>query len=99
MLLQELNEYAHRLELPPHLYIETPVRYVIELDRDGKPRSRQPTDTADSTNPATRRGQRRPVPQIQRSSGIRPILLADQSEYTFGLLRDEVRSGTRAADC
>lgn len=99
MLLQELNEYADRLELPPHLYADAPVRYVIELDLNGKPRSRQPTDTADSTNPATRRGQRRPVPQIQRSSRIRPILLADHSEYTFGLQRDEERSGKRAADC
>ena len=80
MLLQRLKEYADRLKLPPTLYGEGAVRYIIELDGTGRLLNRQPTDTADPANPRTRRGQRRHVPQVQRSSGIRPLLLADHAK-------------------
>lgn len=92
MLLQRLCEYAERLDLPPSLYSETPVRYVIELDGDGRLRNPRPVDTADPTNPSTRRGQRRPVPQVQRAFGIKPLLLADKAEYTLGLARPDSKS-------
>ena len=91
MLLQRLSEYADRLDLPPMLYSEAPVRYIIELDRSGRLLNPQPTDTADPSNPRTRRGQRRHVPQVQRSSGIKPLLLADNAEYTLGLAREGSR--------
>ncbi|MCG8350082.1 MAG: type I-C CRISPR-associated protein Cas8c/Csd1 [Chloroflexales bacterium] len=86
MLLQRLKEYADwRMELPPVLYNEAPVRYIIELDGNGRLLSPRPTDTADPSNPKTKRGQRRLVPQIQRTADIKPLLLADKADYTLGL--------------
>jgi CRISPR-associated protein Csd1 len=84
MLLQKLREYSERLELPPTLYSEGPVRYVVELDGSGRLLNRHLTDLADPSSPRTKRGQRRLLPQIQRSSGIRPLLLADKADYVFG---------------
>ena len=98
MLLKRLKEYAERLDLPPTLYSDATVRYVIELDRSGRPTNREPTDTSDPTNPATRRGLRRAVPQVQRSSGVKPLLLADNAEYTLGLAREKSKP-ERVADC
>lgn len=88
MLLQRLAEYSARLDLPPTLYSETPVRYVIELDAEGRLLNPEPVDTADPSTPRTRRGFRRPMPQVQRASSIKPLLLADNAEYTLGLARD-----------
>lgn len=99
MLLQRLKEYAEqRMALPPPLYSETPVRYVIDLDADGGLLNPQPMDTADPSSPATRRGQRRAMPQVQRSSGVKPLLLADNSEYTLGLGRAQSRPD-RVTEC
>ncbi|HVB80033.1 MAG TPA: type I-C CRISPR-associated protein Cas8c/Csd1 [Candidatus Binataceae bacterium] len=89
MLLRRLAEYSDRLEPWPMLYAEAPVRYIIELDSDGNLLTPEPVDTAEPANPRTRRGQRRLVPQIQRSSGIKPILFASNSEYTLGLRRED----------
>jgi CRISPR-associated protein Csd1 len=85
MLLKRLAEYSDRLESRPTLYAEAPVRYIIELDSAGNALSPDPVDTADPKSPRTRRGQRRLVPQIQRASGVKPILLADKAEYTLGM--------------
>ena len=99
MLLQRLKEYADvRLELPPTLYSEAPVRYIIELDSNGLLRNPQPVDTSDASSPRTRRGVRRLVPQLQRSVGITPLLLADNAEYTLGLPR-ETSKPERVAAC
>ena len=97
MLLKKLAEYSERLELRPSLYSEGPVRYWINLDRIGRylpPLS----DSADPSSPRTRRGQRRRLPQVQRSSGIRPLLLADKANYTLGYAADE-KQAKRAASC
>lgn len=91
MFLQRLVEYSRRLDLPPALYVETPVRYVIDLDRDGTPAGI--TDTADPSSRETRRGVRRLAPSVKRSSGIKPLLLADNAEYTLGLARDDAKRG------
>src|SRR6266540_5620537 len=95
MLLQRLNEYADRLTLPPTLYSEAPVRYIIDLDSTGRPVSRSPIDTAEPANPRTRRGQRRLVPQVTRAVAVKPLLLADNSEYTLGLARADSRREDR----
>ena len=87
MMLRKLSEYSERLDLPPTLYAEGPVRYWVNLDSHG--RFLPPmTDTADPSSARTRRGQRRPLPQVQRSSGIRPLLLADKADYTLGYVAD-----------
>jgi CRISPR-associated protein Csd1 len=99
MLLQRLKEFADlrmRDELPPRLYSETPVRYIVELDADGRPLG--VTDTADPSSPRTKRGARRLMPQVSRSVGIQPLLLADNAEYTLGLAREGSRS-ERVAAC
>jgi CRISPR-associated protein Csd1 len=97
MLLQRLKEYADtRMELPPQLYSDTAVRYIIELDTTGKPLGI--IDTADPANPKTKRGQRYAMPQVSRSVGIAPLLLADNAEYTLALGR-ETSKPDRVAAC
>ncbi len=86
MLLQKLKEYSERLALPPPLYNLAPVRYIVELAPDG--RFLGLTDTADASSRVTRRGQPRLVPQVQRSSGIRPLLLSDKADYVLGYAGD-----------
>ncbi|MGI8915869.1 MAG: type I-C CRISPR-associated protein Cas8c/Csd1 [Chloroflexota bacterium] len=91
MLLQRLVEYASRegvVDDRPTLYGKAPVRYIIELTPDGRPASRRPIDTADATSPAMRRGELRLVPQVTRAVGIKPLLLADNAEYTLQLARE-----------
>ncbi len=89
MLLRKLNEYSERLPNPPPiLYSEVPVRYLINLDHRG---GFVPpvVDTGDPSSPRTRRGQRRLLPQVQRSSAIRPLLMADKADYTLGYVGDQ----------
>jgi CRISPR-associated protein Csd1 len=89
MLLQKLKEYAEtRMTLPPLLYAEAPVRYIIDLDEQGGLLNPQPIDTADRSNRGTERGVRRLVPQVTRTSGISPLLLADKADYTLGFVSE-----------
>ena len=90
-MLPQLCDYARRLDLPPPLYGERPVRYIVELDASGRLLNPQPTDTSDPAHRNTRNGVRRLAPTVQRSSGIRPLLLADNAEYSFGLARDPAK--------
>jgi len=85
-LLQRLKELTERPDfaLSPTLYNYSPVRYILELDGTGRLLNPRPVDTADPSSPATRRGARLLVPQIQRSSGVRPLLLADKADYVLG---------------
>jgi len=98
MFLQRLLEYAGRLNLPPTLYAEAPVRYLIELDSAGRPLSPELVDTADPASPRTRRGQLHLVPRVQRTVKVRPQLLADNAEYTLGLGREGSKP-ERVAEC
>jgi CRISPR-associated protein Csd1 len=82
MLLQRLSEYADTLGLPPPMYQNVPIRYIIRLDRDG--RQPQVIDCASAEN---KRGKSMPAPDCVRSSADRPILLADHAEYTLGIPR------------
>lgn len=91
MLLQRLSEYAGRLNLPPNLYSEVPVRYIIDLDSQGRLLSPRPVDTADPGNPRTKFGKRFLMPQVKRTSGVKPLLLVGNAEYTLGLARDAAK--------
>ena len=97
-MLDKLVEYAQRNESPaPKLYAEGSLRYVIALSRDGTCPSRQLIDQSDPSTPRNRRGTRRLLPQVQRTSGIRPLLLASPSDYTLGLPKSEKQTDrTRA---
>lgn len=86
MLLQKLKDYSERLDMPPTLYGEGPLRYIVELDEDGRLLTPKLTDLADPSSPVTKNGQRRQLPQIQRSVGIKPLLLADKADYALGFV-------------
>ncbi|HLZ07751.1 MAG TPA: type I-C CRISPR-associated protein Cas8c/Csd1, partial [Chloroflexota bacterium] len=98
MLLQRLVDYSYRIDPLPTLYVETPIRYIVDLNADGTVEGRTPIDTADPANRSTTRGRRRPAPQIQRAASVKSLLLADNAEYTLGLPRPESRP-TRVVAC
>ncbi|GAB4430048.1 MAG: type I-C CRISPR-associated protein Cas8c/Csd1 [Chloroflexi bacterium OHK40] len=99
MLLQRLKEYAdERMELPPPLYSETVVRYIVELDPGGVLLNPRPIDTADPSSPRTRRGERYLMPQVQRTSGVKPLLVTDKPDYTLGFVGDGAKP-ERVAAC
>ena len=85
MILTRLKEYADtRMKLPPEMYGDSPVRWIIDLDADG---SLLGFVSQGGTSKADARGKRQLVPQVVRSSGIQPKLLADNGEYVLGVVR------------
>lgn len=98
MLLKELKEYSTRLQLPPRLYSANPVRYIIELDGEGRLLLPQPIDTADPSNAAAKRGVRRLTPSLGRAVGIKPFLINDKSDYALGYV-SELAKPERVAQC
>lgn len=94
MLLQRLVEYADRLEeqgeLAPPLYSKKWVRYVIELDGSGQLLNPRPIDLSEAEG-GRQRGQQRPAPNVVRAAAVKPLLLADNAEYTLGLGRETSR--------
>ena len=93
MLLSKLKEYAdERLEdqLPP-LYANTPVAWIVMLDSDGHAISPQPISRTDPSTTRGKRGLDMAAPEVQRAAGIKPLLLADNGEYTFGRARDPAK--------
>lgn len=89
MLLQQLIELASRLEqqgnLAPPVHRNKGVRYMMSLDSQGRLRNPRPIDLTkeDGTLP------RWVLPDTVKASGIKPILLADNAEYTLGIGRPE----------
>lgn len=99
MFLQKLKEYAGtRMDSAPPLYKKTPIAYIVALDEDGKPLSPAPISTANPKEKSTRRGVERAAPDIVRSSGVKPLLLADKGDYTFGLIAEGGKQA-RADEC
>ena len=91
MLLTKLKEYADermREEQLPPLYANTPVAWIVAVDVDGQPLHPRPISRIDPTTTRGKRGRDMAAPEVQRSSGIKPLLLADNGEYTFGRARD-----------
>lgn len=90
MLLSQLKEYAdERMGEPlPPLYAMTPVAWIVVLDSDGGPVAQRPIERIDPSNARGKRGRDMAAPEVVRSSGIKPLLLADNGEYTFGRARD-----------
>ncbi len=93
MLLQKLKEYADERmseQLPP-LYESTPVAWIVMLDAEGRTLSNQPISRISPETTRGKRGLDMAAPVVQRSSGIKPFLLADNGEYTFGRARDPAK--------
>ena len=90
MLLQRLRDFAEdgRFKVPPTLYSPRPIRYLIDLDSDGRLLSPTPIDNSDPGSRATRRGTQRMAPYLGRPNTIRPLLLADNAEYTLGVIQE-----------
>lgn len=99
MLLQRLRDYSTRMdegELGPPMYKPVAIKYQIELDRDGNYLGL--VMLAGDPTRRTDRGQRLMAPTRVRSSGIQPLLYADNGEYTLGRARDPAKAA-RVADC
>jgi hypothetical protein len=92
MSIRALTEFAaEHPALPPPYYATVHLRYVIDLDDSGRLRA-----VLDNGN--QRRLWRRPAPSVGRTAGIRPLLLADTVEYTFGLPHQDEQQ-VRASAC
>jgi CRISPR-associated protein Csd1 len=96
VLLQKLSEYAERLDLPPPMYIKTPIRWLLDLDREGNLMGFVATEGGRGKRD---RGKEFDAPNILRSStSIRPKLLADHGEYVLGIPRAKNKPD-RVAQC
>ncbi len=96
MLLESLREYSTRLDLPPVMYIKTPIRWFIDLDSQGNL-----LGFVSATGPETRgkdRGKMMYAPHILRAYAIKPKLLADKGDYVLGLA-DEKSKPERVKEC
>ena len=92
MLLQRLKEYAEsgRVEnLAPAGYKETPVRYLIYLDENG--RFIECVDQVQGGKGREKRGKLTIAPHVGRAYAIRPKLLVDNGEYALGIARDPAK--------
>ncbi len=91
MLLQRLNELDDRnaVDRPPSMYQHLPIRWVVELDAEGRLGGFVPT--SDPTDKRGRRGLKRLAPHIKRAVAVVPKLLADTGVYVFGVPGDKDR--------
>ena len=84
MLLQRLVEYSQRVSLPPLLYADAPVDWVIDLDANGTPRGRM-IDLRQGSG-KQQRSKLRAVPTLGnlRTSAIMPLPFCDNGGYVLG---------------
>ena len=95
MILTKLKEYAEtQMTLPPAMYAEIPVRWLIYLNPDG---TLQSFISRGGNTKADKRGELMVTPHVTRSSGVKPKLLADTGEYVLGIGRPESK-GDRIKD-
>lgn len=97
MLLEKLNQYADRLDLPPPMYGKTPIRWLIDLDREGNLLGFVQT-TSEGKKGKNDRGKEYEAPHVGRAAGIKAKLLADNGEYVLGLARDKEKQ-QRVDEC
>ena len=85
MILTRLKEYADtRMKLPPEMYGESPVRWVLDLDANG---SLLGFISRGGDSKANMRGLPMTVPQqnVNRTVNIKANLLVDNGEYVLGI--------------
>jgi len=88
MLLEKLVEYYSRLDPTPTMYQNTPIKWLIDLNKEG----RLLGFTATSGKERKRdRGVGHLVPHLGRASGIKAKLLADNGEYVLGVAREKTQ--------
>ncbi len=87
MILTRLVEYAEmRMELPPPMYGEVPVRRAVRLTPEGELEGFVRLGGEEKAN---QRGENLLVPTVVRAAGIKPKLLVDNGEYVLGVGRNE----------
>jgi len=97
MLLEKLTQYADRLDLSPPMYQKTPIRWLIDLDLQGRLVGFVPT-SAEGKKGKSIRGKEYDAPHIGRAFGVKSKLLADNGEYVLGLARD-IAKQKRVNEC
>jgi CRISPR-associated protein Csd1 len=95
MILTKLHEYANTLNLPPAMYGETKIGWLIDLRADGSFEGCIPWK---GDTKATKRGKTMVAPHAPRTVGVKPKLLADTGEYVLGIGRPDSKP-QRVADC
>jgi CRISPR-associated protein Csd1 len=97
MILKQLTEYADtQMTLPPVMYSEQKIRWLIDLNLDGTLVGKFVPWGGDSK--ANKRGEPIVVPFVGRTVGVKPKLLADSIEYVLGVGRPDSKP-ERVADC
>jgi CRISPR-associated protein Csd1 len=97
MILTQLREFAQtQMTLPPVMYSEQKIRWLIDLNLDGTLRGKFVPWGGDTK--ANKRGESTTVPFIGRTVGVKPKLLADSVEYVLGVGRPDSKP-ERVADC
>lgn len=84
MLLEKLREYSERIEQTPSMYKETIIHWIIDLKPDG---TFLGLSKAGDGEAKKWRGKIFVAPSLIRTRAIKPILLADNAEYTLGVSR------------
>jgi CRISPR-associated protein Csd1 len=90
MILQQLARDAERIvggEMPPPMYDLKPVKWIIDLDRNGAFLGCIPTVGRETGGKRRDKGKERLVPILSRKRTMKPVpqLLADKISYTLGL--------------
>jgi len=83
MLLEKLVEHSQRLAMLPEMYIETRIKWLIDLDQEGNLIGFR--ETAGKETGHKNRGKEYSAPHALVSSGIVPKLLVGNNEYVLGL--------------
>ncbi|PKL77041.1 MAG: type I-C CRISPR-associated protein Cas8c/Csd1 [Candidatus Melainabacteria bacterium HGW-Melainabacteria-1] len=84
MLLEKLTEFSARIEQTPSMYKKKMIHWVIDLDQNGRYLN---TIKAGDGESKKWKGQEFIAPDLVRTRGIKPILLADNGEYTLAISR------------
>ena len=93
-ILQSLVKFDERLEkrgehIPQLGYAPVRIAFVLEIDRDGMPRSLIDRREASHRNPVAPAVM---MPAVSRTSGVRPAFLWDKTSYAFGVIAIEAET-------
>jgi CRISPR-associated protein Csd1 len=86
VLLQRLCDHAASLDLEPPMYLRTPIRWLLDLDVEG--RLIGPPVRTEGRGGKNDRGKEFLAPHRERTVAVAAKLLADNGEYVLGLARD-----------
>lgn len=96
MILTKLKEYADtQMSLPPAMYGETKVAWLICLESDG---TFENFISWRGNTKQTKRGKPVIAPHVGRTVGVKPKLLADIGEYVLGIGRSNSKP-ERVLEC